>query len=996
MLFTEKFSTIVSIIEKNISKNEKDVDKIAKAIATEVYSNAGDVRRAFKFITDIDMPRYIKLRTIERIIAEKKRYRKKSFDDIAARHGYSEIRQFHRDIRNNYHTTATLIINGEAEVDLMKPLTFDRLIKGNYMIKEESKQTMSDGNTGREIDDLLSILEDKEIKERISDILDSAAIYGIGTEQVLKAYSVSKEKGPEAMRKASERMSDNYPQKPADSFNDDEMDCLYLVINYGLLAEEAEKIVKDIQEAGEDVRKADHNYYEMAGTLYGEYGSFSEKISYKDYFDIVRTIKESFKESGVQVEDAKNDEYCREIIGIIVKNCSKADIVTRSEYFFDQIKWFIRIVIEDHWSDYCEHFSLLYDGIMGFHGYSKKSHIGEEIDASRVNDLDYIFTHNPEFIHRESADASEKYSKLFPYAGHKQLEEIVINIMKQNGIDKSDDAFIHCFARLFIELTVTCSRNDIMSRKTYLINFITLFVMAFLNHSDYTGERIALIAELITKGMEQINATTIEELDDSYIKYLLSWRQDEFRTLPLAYEDYLVVKEELDKINISVSDAHASTYVKAKNVKPSDVIEAGRRIKKEKQIVIDNRVERSDLISFASCLINNYVDEDYVYCMASNVANSEKNSSWLPLFHNHFNDYTMGASWWFDEITVKLASMIIAANENCDYEKAEKIVRKESGKYQIGYLVNIDWRFIEANIIASKIRPDQNYKYIPYNAFVKAAELISRKGKYNIFSIHELYLALFAYIYGPYETIKSAVDSVCSAFEKINYYDGIEPYWKQRLDHAIEIEESMQQAIYDGLDDSQLRHIEIITSKSNLEKIHEADIDPTLKPDMIRVQMSLQMKELLEKNILDIEQNEHFTIGVVNDELYEDFKTVINLFSTWDDEKYEQYRFLRANIDTIEQIDYKEYLNKWNEKELQKSFHREQIEEVLRADCGIFADPFDEHCVVFDLEDKDYTIPLFVDVEDLYCQYKRIHGDNPLEDLTVEEANDIWKAALNN
>lgn len=827
----------------------------------------------------------------------------------------------------------------------------------------------------------------------LEQAINCASAYGINKDQVLKAYSVSIKKGLEAMEKASRLMSENYPQKPADSFDENEMDALYLVINHELPAAEAEIIVADATRSGVDIKNIDYEYLEMAKSMHKTNGVFSEKIPYLDYFKTVEAIKDTFEARCVHVSEEKYEEYFRDLIGIIVRNCSKEDILNRSEFFYDQIKWFIQIVVYDHWSDYCDHFSLIsqFGGAVGYNYSDKNSEENGSIKTAK---------HFIEYM--EAVLTAEHFSQKFPFAGHAELENLVIEIMKKNSIDQSSDTFIPCFVALFEGLTWECSRNDIVARSTFLINFITLFIMALINGSDRTGKRIALIAEIVTKEIKQAGASAIDDIDDSYINYLISWRQDEFRTLPLAYGDYLVVKEELDKINISVSDAHAGTYVKAKHVLPLDVIKAGQRIIKENQAVIENGVERYELIRFASCLINNYVDEDYVYGIACDIANSEKDSLWMQLFYgdffkHSFNDYTKGAPWRFKEITVKLAAMIVAANKKCDFKIAEAIVEGENGKYQIGYLENTDWRFIEANIIASKIRPDQNYKYIEYNAFVKAAELISRKGRDNIFSIHELYLSLFAYSYGPYKTIKSAVDSVCSAFEKINYYNGVEPYWKQRLDEAIKIWDSMQQAEYENIDDSQKRSIEIITSKSNLEKIHELDIDTTLTPDVIRIQMSLYLEKVLERNILDIFEIEvedyRYEISVISDELYEGFKEMIDKFSAGYDEKDDQYKILN-HVDTIELIDYRDYLDEC-EKNVQGSFRRAQIAAAMRADCGIFLDPFDNHPVVFDLEDKDYTIPLFVDVEDLYYQYKNIHGKKPLEDLTVEEANSIWLAAMN-
>jgi len=318
-----------------------------------------------------------------------------------------------------------------------------------------------------------------------------------------------------------------------------------LVINYELLAEEAEKIVKDLQEVGVDTRKADQNYLEMAKNLYGEYGSFSEKISYQEYFRIIEIINNVFEKNDVQVDDAKKEEYCSKIISIIVKNCSKKDIETRSEFFFDQIKWFIKIVIKDHWSNYCEHFSM-FSNTGAANGYNHSDKEIDEVDSENTRGEMNLFNY---FEYQSSSLTSEQFSKIFPYDGHEDFEETVVGLMSQNGIDQDDKEFIRCFVFLFTMLAFKCSRDEIISRSKSLTDYINVLVFLFLRIStsyELYDETTEIIGTLLQDALKLKDITTIKDIDSSYIEYLISWQQENWNSppdlhydSPLSYGDYI-------------------------------------------------------------------------------------------------------------------------------------------------------------------------------------------------------------------------------------------------------------------------------------------------------------------------------------------------------------------------------------------------------------------------------------------------------------------------
>lgn len=293
MNFKDKFDKMIDIVEENVEKDSKD---IAPIIGKELIVAGRTVNEAFSFITSMPFASYVRGRKLARVIEDVKRMPKKERDkrqnvieNIAYKYGYSDRSTFDRAFKAYYKVTPADVVNNDKPFECVERLSLEMIMESS-MENVINPEFIDEKTTAAVIDNLVNSgsmiinLESEHDRALLNDIIDYQALYGLSTEQVLLAYELSEDKSARGVSRACEAICFGCKELNVKEITDDMRDVLYLVVNYNLYFEEAEKIVLDIRSGSNvDIRRLDRSYIELVVKYNYIDGCILENLPYDVY-----------------------------------------------------------------------------------------------------------------------------------------------------------------------------------------------------------------------------------------------------------------------------------------------------------------------------------------------------------------------------------------------------------------------------------------------------------------------------------------------------------------------------------------------------------------------------------------------------------------------------------------------------------------------------------------------------------------------------------------
>ena len=401
MLFTEKFNKAIEIIEENLVA---EVSSVSDMIGREWGVTKRQAGEYFSFFTDMYMSDYMKKRRLEKILSYMIKHPEAKIEDVVEPYGYSERSSFERAVNREYGVSAAKIYRGYVSVDLMTPLTIEKLMEGDYMNIDTLRMVTQKPDVSSDID-----------SELITEFSACKDAYGLTLEQVILAHSLVDKQKKISLDSICQRMVENYPEKSADSFSKFDMDCLYLVINFELLKEEAEQIVRDIRETVKiDIRQDDTAYFMLAQYIRWEDVSFIDKFTYQEYIEFKPFIEKLMREAGYSEENAQ--EYCDCYFDLfeLATEYSKEEIATISSALKNELKLTLYYKDSGYWTrDSWGAPITIYD----------VREVVNEMEAHGITDFEKYDKRYMDFVEGRNFDYTGK--RLFGYDSYLEARELL-------------------------------------------------------------------------------------------------------------------------------------------------------------------------------------------------------------------------------------------------------------------------------------------------------------------------------------------------------------------------------------------------------------------------------------------------------------------------------------------------------------------------------------------------------------------------------------------
>lgn len=265
--FMNRYNGLIDVIEKNINNrnsgkdNCKDVS-IAINVAAELHESPRSIGEIFRFITDIPLGSYIKLRKLEIAFSAKTQGKQPTWEK-AALLVYDNVSSFKYAFKTTYGITVTDAEKNPESVQLTKPLYLDSLLKGRYTAMDYRTSFIEVGN----------------------DIMKSYELYGTLYNISLIQFSFAKDYVSKNAIADLEYvlyvLSKNYSDKAATAFTDIETKAFDLVIKFGYERKLAELLVNNLEMEGwDDLSDIEASYFRMMNDLL----YFSECAQEEAYF----------------------------------------------------------------------------------------------------------------------------------------------------------------------------------------------------------------------------------------------------------------------------------------------------------------------------------------------------------------------------------------------------------------------------------------------------------------------------------------------------------------------------------------------------------------------------------------------------------------------------------------------------------------------------------------------------------------------------------------
>lgn len=377
MKFKEKFQIMVDAVEDNLQMpyRGQTYDTIVKQISEKTFVSKDSIASSFSFITNMSIGDYVKLRKLEAVLTYMKENEKCELGEAAFAYGYSERSSFERAFKRSYGVTPASVLRGENAVALIRPLTIRDVIEEEIMGTDSCLE-----QTGSlpEKDGSLQFDLTKEFdRDTVRAITDCQSIFGLTVEQVLVVYSLLKEKSRESLLTSCMSAEGLSPFRTINDYNDEELSCLFLTVNYHLSLDEAKLIVEDANQLGIAVKDISEEYLVIA-EKHNVGGLLLSELPYSVFINNRDLYEKLLKESGTEAYDRDLGDVCGQLAFIFYKSeleKPSKDTIKRMRVAIDNIqmpfeRYDIFFIAEQHEkaseSDYQAYYNLLFNEMIRF------------------------------------------------------------------------------------------------------------------------------------------------------------------------------------------------------------------------------------------------------------------------------------------------------------------------------------------------------------------------------------------------------------------------------------------------------------------------------------------------------------------------------------------------------------------------------------------------------------------------------------------------------